>query len=261
VSFKRASLLDRRKVIPILDAMRDDWDRRARANARHYVATGKTDWTAQEFFAAGEESVRLLILTDMHNICQGKYPKSLRVLEIGCGAARVTKALARLFGEVHAVDVSGEMVRIARQELADCPNAHVYQNNGMDLSVVPDLLFDFAFSTIVFQHIPSRAIIENYIRETGRLLRPGALFKFEVQGRVAPSLQHPIRRQLRKWLRLLHSNRGGSQGEDRTWFGVPVSPDEAQQMAASTGFELRYEAGRGEPRYWLWFFKRDPSTP
>ena len=42
--------------------------------------------------------------------------------------------------------------------------------------------FDFAFSTIVFQHIPSREIIENYVREVGRLLRPGALFKFQVQG-------------------------------------------------------------------------------
>ena len=52
----------------------------------------------------------------------------------------------------------------------------------MDLSVLPDLEFDFAFSSIVFQHIPSRDIIENYVREVHRLLRPGALFKFQVQG-------------------------------------------------------------------------------
>ncbi len=42
------------------------------------------------------------------------------------------------------------------------------------------LQFDFAFSFIVFQHIPSRAVIENYVREAHRLLRPGALFKFQV---------------------------------------------------------------------------------
>jgi len=34
----------------------------------------------------------------------------MRVLEIGCGAGRLTRALAKLFGEVHGVDVSGEMV-------------------------------------------------------------------------------------------------------------------------------------------------------
>ncbi len=37
-------------------------------------------------------------------------------------------------------------------------------------------------SFIVFQHIPSKAVIENYVRETHRLLRPGALFKFQVTG-------------------------------------------------------------------------------
>ena len=35
--------------------------------------------------------------------------------------------------------------------------------------------YDFAFSTIVFQHIPSREVIYNYVREVNRLLRPGAL--------------------------------------------------------------------------------------
>ena len=50
----------------------------------------------------------------MINICQGKDPKQMRVLEIGCGAGRVTRALASVFGEVYAVDISGEMVRQAR---------------------------------------------------------------------------------------------------------------------------------------------------
>ena len=49
-------------------------------------------------------------------------------------------------------------------------------------TIVPGGEFDFAFSTIVFQHIPSRDVIENYVREVHRLLRPGALFKFQVQG-------------------------------------------------------------------------------
>ena len=35
------------------------------------------------------------------------------------------------------------------------------------------LQLDFAFSCIVFQHIPNREIIENYVREVNRLLRPG----------------------------------------------------------------------------------------
>ena len=139
-----------------LDKMRQDWDERARENARYYVATGQTEWTDEEFFASGEKSIEEDILTDMTNICQGRDPKAMRVLEIGCGAGRLTRALAKLFGEVHAVDVSGEMVARAKAALKDFPNAHVYQNNGCDLTVVPELEFDFAYSVIVFQHIPSR---------------------------------------------------------------------------------------------------------
>src|SRR5215472_11543124 len=168
-----------------LEKMRTDWDQRARENARHYVNTANTEWTDEDFFANGELTVAEEILTDLDNICQGKAPADMRVLEIGCGAGRVTRALARLFGEVHAVDVSGEMVRIASQALRNYPRAFVYQNNGLDLTVLPDLKFDFAFSIIVFQHIPSYAIIENYLHEVHRVLRPGALFKFQVQGDTA----------------------------------------------------------------------------
>ena len=38
--------------------------------------------------------------------------------------------------------------------------------------------FDFAYSNIVFQHIPSREVIENYVSEVHRLLRPGRCLSF-----------------------------------------------------------------------------------
>src|ERR1700686_1139460 len=89
--------------------MRDEWDQRARENARHYVATGKLDWNDEEYFESGSENVRREILTDMINICQGKDPEQMTVLEIGCGSGRITRALSELFGEVYAVDISGEL--------------------------------------------------------------------------------------------------------------------------------------------------------
>jgi cyclopropane fatty-acyl-phospholipid synthase-like methyltransferase len=215
-----------------LEKMRLDWDRRARENARHYVSTGKWEWTDEEFFRSGEQTVAEEILTDMINICQGLDPKRMRVLEIGCGAGRITRALANLFGEVHCVDVSGEMVAKARAALAGHPHAHVYQNNGKDLSVVPDLPFDFAFSTIVFQHIPSYDVIESYVREVHRLLRPGALFKFQVQGDASLSTT-----------------------PDDTWLGVAFSDEAAVAMAERCGFEPRYRHGAGGQYFWLWYFK------
>jgi SAM-dependent methyltransferase len=213
--------------------MQLDWDERARENARFYIVDSQQNWTEDEFYRLGQQTVAQEILTDMHNICQGKEPRQMKVLEIGCGAGRVTRAFADLFGEVHAVDVSGEMVRLARAACADRPNAVLYQNNGMDLDVLGDRVFDFAFSICCFHHIPSRDVIENYIREVGRLLRPGALFKFEVQGYVA-----------------LDSK------PDDTWYGIPFSDAQVVAMAERCGFEPRHRVGAGEERFWLWFFKK-----
>jgi len=216
-----------------LEKMRQDWDARARENARHYVNTERTDWTDDAFFASGQQQIDEDILTDMQNICQGKEPRAMRVIEIGCGAGRITRALAKLFGEVHAVDISGEMVEAARRALVDLPNAHVYQNNGCDLKVIPAGEYDFAYSAIVFQHIPSREIIENYVREVHRLLRPGALFKFWVQGDTRTE-----------------------SAPDDTWLGVPFTDADAVAMANRCGFEPRYRHGAGAQYFILWFFKK-----
>jgi cyclopropane fatty-acyl-phospholipid synthase-like methyltransferase len=224
--------------------MRRDWDARARENARHFVVTGQTQWSDEEFFQSGQITIEEEILNDLDNVCQGKDPKDMKVLEIGCGAGRVTRALAGFFGEVYAVDISREMVRQAKQAVAGLSNAHVFRNNGKDLSAVSGpwwrrlgtgarMQVDFAFSCMVFQHIPSREIIENYVREVHRLLRPGGLFKFQVQG--APVLAHE---------------------SQNSWVGVSFTEPDARQMAERCGFEMRYQSGLGDQYYVLWFFKK-----
>ncbi|HLK69095.1 MAG TPA: class I SAM-dependent methyltransferase [Bryobacteraceae bacterium] len=227
-----------------LDRMRRDWDQRARENARYYIATGKEQWTEEEFYQSGQATLAEHILNDPGNICQGKDPKEMKVLEIGCGAGRITRALAGHFGRVYAVDISEEMVQKARAALHSYPNARIFRNNGRDLSVVQDHWWnrlgigrrpqlDFAFSMIVFQHIPSREIIENYVREVNRLLRPGALFKFQVQGDPQTEPE-----------------------DEGSWVGVSFTEQDARAMAERCGFEMRYDHGAGDQYYWLWFFKQ-----
>jgi ubiquinone/menaquinone biosynthesis C-methylase UbiE len=217
----------------LLKKMQLDWDQRARENARYYIVNSREDWTEEDFYRGGEQTVANEILTDMTNICQGKDPKEMKVLDIGCGAGRVTRAMADLFGEAHGVDVSGEMIRLARAACSGKPNAFFYQNNGMDLSVLGEQEFDFAFCTCVFHHIPSREVIENYVREVARLLRTGGLFKLEVQGYV---------------------DMDSKPGD--TWFGVAFSETQVVEMAERCGFEPRYRVGAGQEQFWLWFFKK-----
>jgi SAM-dependent methyltransferase len=212
--------------------MRSDWDARAKDQGTFFIATSPQPWTDDSFFASGEKTLEEQILNDLENVCHGADPKQIRVLEIGCGAGRVTKALASVFGEVHAVDVSPEMIRLAREKLEATANVHLYVNSGIDLAVLPDVPFHFAFSFIVFQHIPDKAVIENYIREVYRVLAPGALFKFQVDGGV---LQE--------------------RGPANTWHGAAFTENEMHEIAARCGFELRYTEGAGTQYFWLWMFK------
>ena len=231
------------KLPSLLRKMKQDWDGRARQCARHYIATARADWTDEEFIESGRATIRQYVLNDMWNICRGREPSQIRALEVGCGAGRSTKALAEVFGEVHGVDVSGEMINAARSLLRDQSNAFVYQNNGMDLSALTgDLSFAFAFSHLVFQHIPSQEIIENYFHEVSRRLEPGALFKCQVNGCMG---------QPRRLSRLIRND---------TWLGTPLSEAEVNGIAERSGFEPRYLVGAGTQDFWLWFFKR-PTTP
>lgn len=215
----------------VLHTMREEWDARARENAKHYIATSQENWNADEFFREGAEQVRELVEKHSTEICNGRAPSDMRVLEIGCGVGRLTMALSRIFGGVEAVDISPEMIAQARVVLAGRSNVQLHVNNGADLSIFPDSIFDFAISIIVFQHIPRRAVIENYIRETWRVLRPGSLFKFQVQGAAIP------------------------ENLANTWVGVGFSEDDMQQIASQTGFAITESSGAGTQYYWLTFAK------
>jgi ubiquinone/menaquinone biosynthesis C-methylase UbiE len=212
--------------------MRREWDERARQNARHYVATLRQDWSDEDFFQSGSESVAWIVSRDLAAICNGRSgPSDMTALEIGCGAGRMTLALSRIFGHVDAVDVSAEMIAQARVALRERTNVQFHVNNGADLAMFPNERFDFAVSAIVFQHIPRRAIVESYIKETWRVLRPNSLFKFQLQG-------CPITEQ-----------------EADTWVGVGFSEDEMREIAGRSGFQIKDSHGAGTQYYWLTFRK------
>jgi len=215
----------------VLDRMRRDWDARAKENARHYVATAQQTWTDDDFFRSGADEVRGLVQDCLPQICRERDPATMRVLEIGCGAGRMTLPLSRIFGRVDAVDISAEMIAQARAALRDTANVTFHVNNGIDLSMFHDDSFDFAISAVVFQHIPRRAIVESYVRETHRVLRPLSVFKFQVQG-------YPI-----------------AEEQADTWVGVGFTESDMERTAASAGFQIVSQYGAGTQYYWLTFLK------
>jgi ubiquinone/menaquinone biosynthesis C-methylase UbiE len=217
----------------VLQKMREEWDERARTNARHYIQTAHDVWEDREFFRSGEINVANEVMPEMHRICRGdRSPLDLSMVEIGCGEGRMTRMLARFFGHVTAIDVSSEMIQRAKSNLQGFDNVSLIHGDGSTLAPIGDQTQDFAFSSIVFQHIPSLEVISSYCREVCRVLRPGSLFKFQVQGA--------------EWER--------NEPPD-TWSGVSVSQTEAQRLCKDAGFLWEFESGAGTQYYWLCFRK------
>lgn len=165
--------------------MKHDWDDRARHDAKWFINTLRFQQSEEEFDQTGAFEVNRLVLADLPLLTGNRDPKSLRVLEIGCGAGRMTKHLAAVFGEVVGVDVSGEMIVQAQQRLAGTNNAKFYETNGVDFSIFPDQHFDLILSAYVFQHVPSAEVIQSNLEDAWRVLIPGGVIRFQTNAITA----------------------------------------------------------------------------
>lgn len=103
------------------------------------------------------------------------------VLEIGCGMGRMVKPLAHRFDHVVGVDISAEALEEAKKYLSSTENVSLLENDGTSLNGVETSSLDCVVTTGVFQHIPSREILQSYIEEAIRVLKPDGLFQFTFQ--------------------------------------------------------------------------------
>lgn len=151
------------------------WNQAARADARDAILTGST---AESFERTGETDAKLI----------GRYlrNKDAIVLNVGCGVGRVERYLAPRVGELHAVDVSGEMLARARERLAGLPNVHLREigNEEFLSSFEPDR-FDLVFSFLVLQHL-EREDAFLYLRDAFRVLKPGGVLFVQFPNLLSP---------------------------------------------------------------------------
>src|SRR6185369_9619243 len=160
----------------VLDRMRSDWNERASEDAYYYVAFGRREQADDEFFATADHLVNSLA-ADFKRL-----PGREAALEIGCGPGRLMRPMSRYFAEVHGVDVSDEMIRLARERLRGTPHTYPQVTSGADLGMFPTEKFDFVYSYAVFQHVPSADVVWSYLREARRVVKPGGVLRLQLNG-------------------------------------------------------------------------------
>lgn len=86
-----------------------------------------------------------------------------RALEVGCGTGRFTRLLAGQSNHVTAIDLSGEMIRIARNRSTDYPNIDYSVGNVLDMDL-PATQFDCIVMIATLHHLSSMPILEKLKR-------------------------------------------------------------------------------------------------
>jgi ubiquinone/menaquinone biosynthesis C-methylase UbiE len=107
-----------------------------------------------------------------------------RLLEVGCGPALMAPELAAMGFEVHGVDVSGEMVRRARQRMAGHPlerRCH-FAPGDFERLQHPDAFFDAVLAMGVLEYLPAYGAA---LRGAARVLKPGGTAVLTVPNRVS----------------------------------------------------------------------------
>ncbi|HEY1757604.1 MAG TPA: class I SAM-dependent methyltransferase [Bryobacteraceae bacterium] len=211
--------------------MSSDWNRRARSAPLYYVALGNPEQSWQDFVSGGQDLVSAFE-KELGRLPSPGNRERWRALEIGCGPGRLMLPLSRHFGEIHGVDVSDEMVRLARVNLASVPHAHVHAADGTRLPQFNDEFFDFVYSYAVFQHIPSRDVVLNYLEETRRVLKTGGVARMQFNGLA------------------------DEPGKRDTWSGVRFTAGEIADFARTHDLQLLALEGVKTQYMWATFLKR-----
>src|SRR3954470_23645022 len=187
--------------------MPSGWEGFAQEDAQRYIDPRLGPGASTDEFIEGGRAVVERALE-----FAGELPGRERALEIGCGLGRDTAHLAEHFAHVDGVDVSETMVRLATERGLPA-NVRLHVLSGRDLSAFGDDTFDYVFSHLVFQHITDDAVVEDYLRDTARVLRTGgvATLQFDtrpsslvvglVQRLPDPLLPRQRRRDIRRYRR------------------------------------------------------------
>jgi ubiquinone/menaquinone biosynthesis C-methylase UbiE len=242
------------------ESMRQEWDARARKDAFYYIASWRKDWDVANFLKSGDEDYERLVGPALDRA--GFAPVGKAMLELGCGAGRMTHSFAVRFSRVIALDISVQMLDRAREILKSAGNIEWRQANGVDLRGVPSESMEFAFSYLVLQHLPDDKAVCGYIRELLRVLREHGICLFQFNGTKKSTMNWKGNLAWRfidaLWaLRLPALSRSVAQvfGFDpnmagKSWHGTAIGVQSVVEVVKACGGSVLEVQGEDTPMVW-----------
>ncbi|HZA37564.1 MAG TPA: class I SAM-dependent methyltransferase [Candidatus Baltobacteraceae bacterium] len=112
----------------------------------------------------------------------GHLKPEMTVLELGCGTGYFTRELARSGADIVAIDVSPELLEIARTNCS-APNVRFEIQNAYALTY-SNATFDSVVGSSVLHHLE----IEEAVREIYRVLKPGGTIHFTEPNMLNPQI-------------------------------------------------------------------------
>ena len=154
-----------------------------------------------------------------------------RVLELGCGVGRIGRELAPRVAHWEGVDISANMLGVARDRLVEFRNVGLTELTRTSLQPLPDASFDKAYCVAVFIHMDKEDFYL-YLEEMARVLVPGGLLYFDTWNLTSPVGWRRYALEVAQ-----HRNADPGQRKDvaRNQFSTP---DEVRAFLQHTGFEL-----------------------
>jgi len=204
---------------------KETWNSLSLKNAHYYICALEND-SEEDFHNRGKQDCELHIFNDdiiQKTIDMGKST----ILEVGCGIGRMTEFMAQKFRVVLATDISGEMIRLAKERVKT-KNIEFLETNGSTFPFM-DNSIDLAFSYLVFRHIDDPNMVESNFRDINRMLRANGIFK--VQMRLLPT-------DINQW-----------------YGGVAYNFNSATVLCKKSNFEIIHYKEIGTRGLWLWLKK------
>jgi SAM-dependent methyltransferase len=162
----------KRKLGLVLARLQSDEKRYAAMQKASYSVDPKNEFEVKEavvghYDAHEQYPYERYLLRDVPD------PNQATALDFGCGPGRMLLRMSKILGRVDGVDISKQLIGVARQWTASIETVgELYVNSGTSLEAIPSGQYDMVYSTIALQHISVLSIREALFKEFHRVLKP-----------------------------------------------------------------------------------------